>query len=400
MRKYQAPAGRSGAIDDARAAGAGHRGLSRTLDLFGEIVRVEAPAGAAASTLETLLANFPTSRRRPTSSVTVTTAGTVLTDGAPVPGGCDAAFAVPRTLWSLTRIACRTRTRVVLHAAAVSHHGRALLMPGPSGAGKSTLSAALVLDGWQLLSDELGGIDLTGTLVYSFLRPIALGPDSPLRGRLGDRGYEDPAGDRHVPVDELRAGSASPACPLGAVVFARYQPGTASALRAIGPGQALLRLAGQAVNVPALEGTGFAALGTVARRCPAYAFDFDDLAEAAAVLGKLILDPPLQGWPERDENIGSILALELDDETVAFDSRAGAVHHLNAEATLVRNLARASDGLDDVVTGVARATGRDEREVSADVHEIAARLNLLGLIKPAGPGEQNPGTDPAPHSSA
>ena len=43
---------------------------------------------------------------------------------------------------------------VMIHAAVLERHGRALVLPGIPGAGKSTLCAALAHRGWRLLSDE------------------------------------------------------------------------------------------------------------------------------------------------------------------------------------------------------------------------------------------------------
>ena len=53
--------------------------------------------------------------------------------------------------WS---IATRTARYLLIHGAVVEREGRAVVMPGISGAGKSTLTAALVANGWRLLSDD------------------------------------------------------------------------------------------------------------------------------------------------------------------------------------------------------------------------------------------------------
>ena len=48
---------------------------------------------------------------------------------------------------------------LMLHAAALERNGRAVILPGDPGAGKSTLTAALMLSGWRLLSDEITLVD-------------------------------------------------------------------------------------------------------------------------------------------------------------------------------------------------------------------------------------------------
>ena len=51
------------------------------------------------------------------------------------------------------------RARIVLHASVVRTGERAVLFCGPSGAGKSTLAAALALEGYAVLGDDLCAID-------------------------------------------------------------------------------------------------------------------------------------------------------------------------------------------------------------------------------------------------
>lgn len=51
-----------------------------------------------------------------------------------------------------------------LHAAAVQHGGRALLLAGPSGAGKSTVACLAHLEGFRLMSDDLVWVQMTPRL--------------------------------------------------------------------------------------------------------------------------------------------------------------------------------------------------------------------------------------------
>ena len=65
--------------------------------------------------------------------------------------------AFPLFEWGLNWCIANTAHRyLMLHAAAVEHRGRVLLLPAPPGSGKSTLCAALVGRGWRLFSDEFG----------------------------------------------------------------------------------------------------------------------------------------------------------------------------------------------------------------------------------------------------
>jgi HprK-related kinase A len=49
-----------------------------------------------------------------------------------------------------------------------------VVLPGDPGAGKSTLTAALMLSGWRLLSDEITLIDRDDGLLVGLARPVSL----------------------------------------------------------------------------------------------------------------------------------------------------------------------------------------------------------------------------------
>ena len=65
-----------------------------------------------------------------------------------------------------------------IHAAVVERGGRALVLPGAPGNGKSTLCAALVSQGWRLLSDEMTLVNLKDGLISPVPRPISLKNES------------------------------------------------------------------------------------------------------------------------------------------------------------------------------------------------------------------------------
>jgi HprK-related kinase A len=66
----------------------------------------------------------------------------------------DHAFALLE--WGLNWcVAGHAHHYLMLHAAVLEKNGRAVVLPGDPGAGKSTLTAALMLSGWRLLSDEI-----------------------------------------------------------------------------------------------------------------------------------------------------------------------------------------------------------------------------------------------------
>lgn len=63
-------------------------------------------------------------------------------------------------------VLCQQRGEPVLHASAVHHDGRALVIAGRSGAGKSTTAAALIARGAGLLADDIVRIDLGAMAVW------------------------------------------------------------------------------------------------------------------------------------------------------------------------------------------------------------------------------------------
>lgn len=88
------------------------------------------------------------------------------------------------------------RGMIAFHAAAVSDGEVALLLAGDSGAGKSTLLAHLLLNGWQMLADDLTivGLDMEGfPVVYPVCSGIALWQNS--MEKLGIRSENNPSCD-------------------------------------------------------------------------------------------------------------------------------------------------------------------------------------------------------------
>ncbi len=90
---------------------------------------------------------------------------------------------------------------VLLHAAAVEVHGRALLLVAPSGGGKTTLALALARRGHGLLSDELVPVRWEGAQILPFPRTLFV------------RSEADPEGPRAVVRPEgLRRATPGPLC--------------------------------------------------------------------------------------------------------------------------------------------------------------------------------------------
>jgi hypothetical protein len=106
-------------------------------------------------------------------------------------------------------VAAHAPERVFIHAGAVAHRGRAIVIPGESFSGKSTLVAALVRAGAEYYSDEYAVLDAEG-LVHPYARPLSI---RTVRPRKKARTVESLGGTKGV----------SPV-PVGVIALTSYQP--------------------------------------------------------------------------------------------------------------------------------------------------------------------------------
>ena len=198
--------------------------------------------------------------------------------------------------WTLNWCVGREAHRfVAVHAAVVERHGRALVVSGESGAGKSTLCAALVLQGWRLLSDEFALLDPDTGLLSPLPRPISLknGSIEIVKERQPDVVYGpegiDIEGARfvHMKPPTAHVRRASEPAPPGLVIFPKWAAGSPTSLTRVPRSQVLLRLADQSFNYNYLGARGFEALAGLARRVDGYELEYSDLDDAIPRLAGL-----------------------------------------------------------------------------------------------------------------
>lgn len=136
----------------------------------------------------------------------------VLQDGALVGAATDPDVAAGILDMAVrARISVAAPDRIFVHAGAVAHGGRAIVIPGRSFSGKTTLVAALLARGATYLSDEYAVLDDAG-LVHPY--PRALGMRS-----NGARG-----GERVQPA-ALGVAVAGKPLPVGTIAITSYRPG-------------------------------------------------------------------------------------------------------------------------------------------------------------------------------
>ncbi len=213
-------------------------------------------------------------------------------DGFPPFKPLPLAQAFPMLEWGLNWcVGNHCHQYLILHAAVLEKHGRALILPGAPGAGKSTLCAGLVYrGGWRLLSDELTLLRPGDGYVQPLPRPVSLKNASieVIRAFAPGVVITPPAHDTSKgTVAHVRAPTTSvlrdrelvlPAW----VVFPRYQNGAATRLERFPRGQAFLRLAELAFNYSLLGPSGFETLSRLMDTCESYTFEYSRLEEALA----------------------------------------------------------------------------------------------------------------------
>jgi hypothetical protein len=136
-----------------------------------------------------------------------------------------------------------------VHAAAVAHRGRALVLAGSSGAGKTTLAVALAAVGLEMLSDELAILDPVTGLVHPYRRRLHIRPGTPelVRGMEGIalREPRDLGGENAWAIGQEEAGAtADGPRRIGAALLLapRSEHNIQPRFTAIGSGEATLEL--------------------------------------------------------------------------------------------------------------------------------------------------------------
>jgi len=174
-------------------------------------------------------------------------------------------------------VADQANNKHCLHAASVSQHNNALVIPANSGAGKSSFTTWLVAQGFDYITDEL---ILVGEeqMIDGIARPIQIkphgiaaiehlldSPDSIYTGNLANA----------VPISSLGGEiSESAEHRLSLVIFPQYKKGLEFSFTQLSSADAGMRLMANHVNARNLEGHGFRAMMQLIRQTPCYALEY------------------------------------------------------------------------------------------------------------------------------
>ncbi len=193
-------------------------------------------------------------------------------------------------------VAMQAHQYLMFHSAVLERNGKAVILPAEPGSGKSTLCAALMLNGWRLLSDEFGLYRPETGLIDAMPRPIPLKNESieiiksySESAVVGPTYFATRKGDvAHLqPTEESVRQSQEPARP-GFIVFPRYLAGAPELLHPFAKGRAFLKLSGNAFNYRLQGARGFDAVAELVDRCPTRYLEFSDLNHAVSLMDNLI----------------------------------------------------------------------------------------------------------------
>ncbi len=204
------------------------------------------------------------------------------------------AWMFDRVMADVTERALFGNTKVVaVHSGAVSLGGVGVLLPATAGSGKSTLTCALVIDGFDLLSDEAALIDPVDGTVRPFLRPIALERPSfdvlpGILERLPDAYRSFRSGRVYLGPDDLRTGCVGPPSAVAHIVFPRYEAGARTALVPVGRAEALAEMTTGCFNRRAFGPRSVEILARVVRGATCHRLSIGDLPSAVHAIRGLV----------------------------------------------------------------------------------------------------------------
>jgi HprK-related kinase A len=188
---------------------------------------------------------------------------------------------------------------LLIHAACIEKDGRAAIMPGEPGKGKSTLCAALVHNGWRLLSDELAVIDMEDGSILPLCRPMSLKNRSIaiIRDLAADAVFGPTIADTRkgtlalmrAPLDSVRRMCERATAHY--VLFPRFAEGEATTVTERSRGTSLIGLAENAFNYQLHGRRGFDRLGDIVAACRCADVVYADLPHAVTALRDLWTEP-------------------------------------------------------------------------------------------------------------
>jgi hypothetical protein len=218
-------------------------------------------------------------------------------DGQPITRTPLEPLALAFLLWHLNIAVVAASDRyLLLHAAAATYNGSAVVLPAAKDSGKSTLVARLVQRGCGYLTDEATAIDPVTLAVDPYPKPISIEQGSwevlaDLRPDLDDRFLPFASEQWHVVPASIRPDAIARPCPARLVVSPHYDAEARTSFEAISRAQAVLLLAENAFNFESHKADGLHTLAEMVRGCECYRVtvgsDDDASAEVMRILERV-----------------------------------------------------------------------------------------------------------------
>lgn len=185
---------------------------------------------------------------------------------------------------------------LLLHSGVVEKHGVGIVLPAVPGSGKSTLTAALMLSGYRLLSDEFGVVRFEDGALMPMLKGAALKNTSidVIRAtyphaRLGPSFPKTRKGTvAHLAPDAHSVRERKTAARPGLVIFPLYQAQAETTLEAMGSSQAFSKLVVNSFNYELLGAAGFEAACRVIDASECYRLTYSELASGIQTIDRLV----------------------------------------------------------------------------------------------------------------
>jgi hypothetical protein len=227
--------------------------------LFEQILNLSAPPGPRAA-IESLLAALrsdPAGRKEhgcPEIEIDIVAHGDRwdIVVGGQLEATCETASIVAQVERLLIQtVVAATPHLLTLHAAALQHDGRPLLLAGPSRAGKTTMSLALARAGWSFGSDEIVLLGRDHDLRALPLPPCVKASSFPLIESWFPELRSAPEHERYGYIVKYLPIRSMPLSGVpGSVVFLRFDPRGPNEIKPLERFGALERLLAQCVFVP------------------------------------------------------------------------------------------------------------------------------------------------------
>lgn len=183
----------------------------------------------------------------------------------------------------------------IFHAGVVAQGDDALIIAAKSGGGKSTLTAAMMEEGWRLLSDEFAILDMDAALLKAYPRPVSLKNTSieVVRGFAGadqvsDVLHDTPKGSiayRRPRQGDIEAMGKSAKPRL--ILFPTFVEGGAAESREIDLAGAAMQLIASSPNYQVIGEKAFTGLMAVLDGMKAYEIEYGTTEDSLALVRDL-----------------------------------------------------------------------------------------------------------------